>query len=51
MEITKELLQKQLETIKYNTDGFLQGYAQALGYVNQLLETKEPETKVEQDKQ
>ena len=50
MEITKEMLQKQMEIIKNSTDGFVQGYAQALGYVNQILEQKPPETPVEQAK-
>ena len=46
MEITKEMLVKQMEVIKNNTDGFVQGYAQALGFVNQVLEQKPPETPV-----
>ena len=41
MEITKEMLQKQMEIIKNNTDGFVQGYAQALGYVVSVLEAKD----------
>jgi hypothetical protein len=42
MQLTKEALQKQLEVIKNSTDGFLQGYAQALTWVNQTLETEKP---------
>lgn len=49
VEITKEMLQKQMEIIKNNTDGFVQGYAQALGFVNQVLEQKD-EKPVEQAK-
>ena len=41
MQITKEMMQKQLETVKSNTEGFLQGYAQALSFVVQVLETVE----------
>ena len=45
MEITKELLQSQLDTLKKNQDGFLQGYVQALSWVASVLETKETEVK------
>jgi len=42
MEITKEMLQKQMEIIKNNTDGFVQGYAQALGFISQVIDQPEP---------
>lgn len=50
MQVTKELLTKQLEQIKNGTDGFMQGYSQALGWVFQVIETKEPEKPVETPK-
>ena len=44
MEITKEFLQRKLEEVNGNLDGFKQGYAQALGFVLSVLETKPAET-------
>ena len=48
MQLTKEMAQKQLETIKANTEGFIQGYVQALSFAIQVAETKETEKPVEQ---
>ncbi len=41
MELTKEIAQKQLEAVKGNMEGFVQGYAQALTFALQVIDTKE----------
>lgn len=39
MKITKEALEKQLDVVKTNMDGYMQGYVSALSFVSHVLDT------------
>ena len=41
MEITKEMLQKKVEAVRTNMDGFLQGYISALADLSKDIENSE----------
>lgn len=44
VQVTKEILNKQLATVQKQTEGFMQGYVQALSFVNGVLDAKEETT-------
>lgn len=41
MQVTKEMLIKQLDDVRKNIDGFLQGYTQAVSFVIETLDKPE----------